>query len=302
MNDNGFPRGLTTTETAPDLPVTGLGLMSERSTRRRAVELLQGLGLKQYEAESFVALSRLPSGTAKQVSETSGVPRTRIYDAIGVLEAKGLVEVQRSNPQQFRAVPIAEAAETLRRGYEARSKRLAETLTELEPVVSGDDREPTHDVWALSGEISITNRTRQLIDDAEREIVLVIGHEDVLTSELVDHLSDAQAGGISVFVGTVTEELRDRVRAEIAGADVFVSGLDWLVGSPIDTEDTTRISRLVLVDRATILVSSMSGPDSGERTEKAVFGEGFDNGIVVIARRLMATGRGSDDEPGRSRS
>jgi HTH-type transcriptional regulator, sugar sensing transcriptional regulator len=269
--------------------------MNEQSTQQQAVELLQELGLKQYEAASFVALSRLPSGTAKQISEISEVPRTRIYDAIRVLEAKGLVEVQRSNPQQFRAVPISEATETLRQEYESRSDRLAETLAELKPAVADDDREPTHDVWALSGETSITNRTRQLIDDADDEIVLIIGHEDVLTSELVAHLRDAQQRGISVFIGTVTEALRDRVQTEMLDVDVFISGLDWLVNSPIEIEDTTTISRLVLIDHTMILVSSMSGTNSGERTEKAVFGEGFDNGIVVIARRLMATGLGADD-------
>ena len=35
----------------------------------------------------------------------------------------------------------------------------------------------------------------------------------------------------------------------------------------------------------------------GIETEKAVFGRGFDNGIVVIARRLMATGLQPADDP-----
>jgi len=41
----------------------------------------------------------------------------------------------------------------------------------------------------------------------------------------------------------------------------------------------------VLVDRSTILVSSIV-PSTGE--EHAIFGEGFGNGLVVIARRLMS--------------
>ncbi|WP_331234814.1 TrmB family transcriptional regulator [Natronorarus salvus] len=275
--------------------------MNERSTQQQAVELLQELGLKQYEAACFVALSRLPSGTAKQISEISEVPRTRIYDAIRVLEGKGLVEVQRSNPQRFRAVPIAEAAETLRNEYEDRSNRLAETLADLDSAVPDEGNpELTHDVWALSGESSIANRTIQLVDGADSEIVLVVGHEDVLTPELVDLLQHARQRGLSVFIGTATEELRDLVRSEIPEAEVFVSGLDWLRSSPIDSQDTTTISRLVLIDREAILVSSMSGTNGGGAvTEKAVFGDGFDNGIVVIARRLMATGLGPDGKLGR---
>jgi HTH-type transcriptional regulator, sugar sensing transcriptional regulator len=267
--------------------------MTEQSTQQQAVELLQELGLKQYEAASFVALSRLPDGTAKQISEISDVPRTRIYDAIRALEAKGLVEVQRSNPQRFRAVPITEATETLRKEYEARSQDLAEALTKLDSSVVDDDREPTHDVWGLTGETSISNRTRQLIDEADSEIILIVGREDVYTPELVEHLHQARQRGVTVVIGTVTEELHDLVQADFPDTAVFVSGLEWLSSSPLDLEDTTTITRLLLIDQETILVSSISGANTerGE-TEKAVFGNGFDNGIVVITRRLLATGFG----------
>jgi hypothetical protein len=42
-----------------------------------------------------------------------------------------------------------------------------------------------------------------------------------------------------------------------------------------------------MVDGASILVSSII-PDS--KAEQAVFGEGFGNGLVVVARRLMSQG------------
>lgn len=162
--------------------------MEDLSNHQRAVELLQQLGLKEYEAKSFVALSRLPKGTAKEISETSDVPRTRVYDAIRVLESEGLVEIQHSSPQQFRAVPTEEAAETLRQKYESRTNTLVKAIGDIEPVLSDNDQEITHDVWALTGFGPIENRTNQLIDSAGREIVLVVGNEAVLTDELINHL------------------------------------------------------------------------------------------------------------------
>jgi sugar-specific transcriptional regulator TrmB len=72
--------------------------MSTDDAEARAVELLQQLGLKEYEARCFVGLTRVPSGTAKQLGEITDVPRTRVYDAVRVLEAQGLVEVQHSSP------------------------------------------------------------------------------------------------------------------------------------------------------------------------------------------------------------
>ncbi|WP_458190933.1 TrmB family transcriptional regulator [Haladaptatus sp. NG-WS-4] len=273
--------------------------MKDISNQQQSVDLLQQLGLKEYEARCFVALARLPKGTAKEISETSEVPRTRVYDAIRVLETKGLVEIQHSNPQQFRAVPIEEAAETLRQEYESRTDTLVEALTAIEPAESnGGDQEITHEVWALSGTAAITNRTQQLIDAAGREIMLIVGREDVVTEELLEQLQEALDTGLDVLIGTQTEDLRERVAEALPDANVFVSGLEWLHSSPLEVADDTTISRLLLIDKNTILVSSVHETDTGEiETEKAVFGRGFDNGIVVIARRLMATGFQPADEP-----
>ena len=47
---------------------------------------------------------------------------------IRLLEAQGLVEVQHSSPQRFRAVALEAATETLRDQYEARVDRLANAL------------------------------------------------------------------------------------------------------------------------------------------------------------------------------
>lgn len=61
-------------------------------------------------------------------------------------------------------------------------------------------------------------------------------------------------------------------------------------GAP-ERSDDTEIGRLLLVDRNTILVSSFHAAQAGERDhEQAAFGRGFDNGLVAIVRRLMATG------------
>ncbi|WP_436933513.1 TrmB family transcriptional regulator [Halovenus marina] len=103
--------------------------MDDVSNQERAIELLQQLGLKEYEAKSFVALARREHGTAKDISETSEVPRTRVYDAVRVLESKGLVETQHSKPQVFRAVSIDEAVNTLQTEYVERAELLRRALS-----------------------------------------------------------------------------------------------------------------------------------------------------------------------------
>lgn len=276
--------------------------MNATSDQEEAIESLQQLGLQEYEARAFVALTRLSTGTAKQVSEISDVPRTRVYDAVRVLESNGLVEIQHSNPQQFRAVSIEEAIDTFQQKHETRTDRLRENLASLETVDSDDKADITHEVWALSDRTGITNRTQQLIDEADSEIVFVLGDETVLTDTLVARLQAAHRRGVTINFGTTSEAIRERVRAELPQVDVFVSGLDWLSGS-LPAEDETAISRLVLVDESAILVSTYREPRTGEHDhEQAVFGRGFDNGIVTITRRLMKTGLGNGESPGLSES
>jgi sugar-specific transcriptional regulator TrmB len=258
--------------------------MTTNNNTEEAIEVLQQLGLKEYEARCFVGLSRLHTGTAKRLSEMTEVPRTRVYDAIRVLEAQGLVEVQHSSPQQFRSVPLDEATETLRDQYDDRVERLQKALDTVE-IVEQDDGTPVQQIWAMSGRDAIENRTDQLIEDAAEEVVLVVGDESLLTDDLVATLDDV-GNGVDLLIGALTEALQDRIQTAVPDATTFISGLEWLHGAD-GTENETAIGRLLLIDRSTILVSSLM-PDTGE--EQAIFGDGFGNGLVVIARRLMAQG------------
>lgn len=258
--------------------------MTTNDSLEDATEVLQQLGLKEYEARCFVGLSRLHTGTAKRLSEMTEVPRTRVYDAIRVLEAQGLVEIQHSSPQQFRAVPLDEATETLRDQYEDRVERLHDALDTVE-IVDQDDETPVQQIWTMSGRDAIENRTDQLIKDASEEVVLVVGDESLLTEDLVATLNDV-GNGVDLLIGALTESLQEQIQTAVPNAKTFISGLEWLHGEDT-TADETAIGRLLLVDRSTILVSSLM-PDT--KDEEAIFGEGFGNGLVVIARRLMAQG------------
>jgi len=270
--------------------------MNELSNRDRAIELLQELGLKEYEAKSFVALTRLPHATAKEISDISEVPRTRVYDAVRVLESKGLVEIQHANPQQFRAVGIEEAAETLRTEFESRTNTLRETLDEIDPALEETGPDRTHEVWALTGTAATNSRTNQLLGEADSEIVLILGSESVVTDSLLGELHQAADRGVSLLVGAGTESLYDRLDGALPEAEVFVSGLEWLQGASLD--DDTEITRILLVDQSSIMVSTAHQNGRGEPGEQAVFGRGFDNGLVTIVRRLMATGLLPVDDPG----
>ena len=258
--------------------------MSTENALDEATEVLQQLGLKEYEAKCFVGLSRLSTGTAKQLSEITDVPRTRVYDAVRVLEAQGLVEIQHSSPQRFRAVPLEEATETLRDQYESRVKRLGDALRSAGDI-EREEEDPVQEVWALSGSDAIANRSNQLISGADQEVVLVLGDDSLLTDDLIAAVEGLE-NEVDVLVGAVNESLEAQIHRVLPGVTTFVSGLEWLRPQP-NSEDELAIGRLLLVDRSNILVSTIL---SETREEQAVFGGGFRNGLIVIAQRLLSQG------------
>lgn len=255
-----------------------------------AAEVLQQLGLREYEAKCFVGLTRLSSGTAKRLGEITDVPRTRVYDAVRVLEAQGLVEVQHSNPKRFRAVPLSEAMDTLRDQYEQRVERLADALDSVEQVET-EGAGSAHEVWAMNGADAVAHRTRETVANADAEVVLVVGHARAWTDELAETLAGLPSH-VEVVVGCVEETLAEGVAEAVPRATTFVSGLDWLTGTE---DDDVTVGRLLLVDGESILLSTVD-VETGD--EQAVFGSGFRNGLVVVTRRLLSQGLLPDRDPG----
>ncbi|PCR92409.1 TrmB family transcriptional regulator [Natrinema ejinorense] len=270
--------------------------MTKDDTTTEAISLLQDLGLQEYEARCFIALNRLPSGTAKEIHEISEVPRTRVYDAIRVLESQGLVEVQHTSPQVYRAVSIDEATQTLRQKYNDRIETL-QTYLENTEVQNVEQDDQLQEVWSLTGHEAIESRTIDLIDGAESEIALLVVDEDILSEALFDGLRSAVTRDLSLVLGGQTDAITEQLGTEVATTHVFETGLEWLTG--FESEGEVAISRILLVDRETLLIGSYyPSASDGRAKEQAVFAQGLENGVVVLLRRLVTAGLPQIEDPG----
>lgn len=253
-----------------------------------SVELLQQLGLKEYEAKCYVALTRLPKGTAKEISEVTDVPRTRVYDAIRVLEAKGLVDVQHSSPRQYRAATVEEAASLLTREYESRVATLTDKLGDLPDASTDGESPPVGEIWSLNNHEAINTRSLRLVEEATEEVILVVGDGAAVTDGFYDALNEALGSGVRVIIGVADQAMQASIQDAVPAADVFVSDLSWL---PVKSNPgETLITRLLLVDKQTIVVGSRPAEGKPEEAEQAVVGNGTSNGIVVILRHLLRSG------------
>lgn len=256
----------------------------DRSSHREAVDLLEELGLKEYESACFVALSRLPHATAKEISDISNVPRTRVYDAVRVLDSKGLVETQHANPKQFRAIPVDEAIDLLRSEYRSKTETLRETLQSIDPVDADTESTPSAEVWSLTGSNAIETRTRHLAEEADHEILLFVGDDLVLTGALEEALRTAQRRDVSVTVGTVDGVPHD----SLDPTGIETVSLDTpIFGRAVACDESSEINRILLADRDAVLISSKPVDEEYDVSERAVVSRGPANGFVTIVRRML---------------
>ena len=175
------------------------------------MESLCDLGVSSYEDRAYRGLLTLGSGTAAAVAEESGVPKGRIYDALGGLESRGLVRVQ-TDREPKRYVPV-EPEIAVDRLVAAKREELE---TRIETYESGKDAlieglahtgRPTDEFWtaAVGAEESLELLIER-VDAATESVVItaatVSAQFDVSqeTPTLLDHLQDAIQRGVDVSV------------------------------------------------------------------------------------------------------
>ena len=178
-----------------------------------AVEALERLGLSNYEARVFVALQALGVGTAREVHEVAGVPRSQVYGAADALVERGLVERQQSTPKRYRPVELDAARERLT----ARLERERERAFEYLDTLAREERpaESREDVWSLHGREAVTERVVELVGRASERLLFGAASADLVTPELVEAVRARAAAGVDVTVVSADPAVRAAFSAPV---------------------------------------------------------------------------------------
>lgn len=258
------------------------------AAEEEAVELLQEFGLTEYRARAFVGLTRLGTGTAKEVSEVADIPQARVYDCMEALAERGLVDVRNSKPRQFRAVGVAEAVELLQRQYADRVERLEARLSRLEPSEVPDDG-PSE--WSIDGRDGVVERIERLVAGAESEVTLAVAEEALLTDEVVAALADADRRGAAVLFGSPSDLLREAVVEAVPDAEV-VETWTWWETLPVDAGGVS--AALLVDDGATLAAVAEDASGGGERAHHAVWADDPDAPLVGVLRPVLGAAISGD--------
>jgi sugar-specific transcriptional regulator TrmB len=251
------------------------------SDAENAIGALENLGLTSYEARCFVALTQLPHGTAKEISQVADVPRSRVYETMDRLQHKGLVELHQADPRAYQSVSVDTALRTFRAQYNSHIESLDKSLRTLEPAF----KQSVEGVWAINSHEQVTGRIVDLISEASTEIVLIVLDEDLLDTDILTVLVEADSRAVTLYVGTTVESVRDCISSANIDAQLFETELiEWFAAM----SSSPRLGRLLMVDRDPVLVSALHEETlPGIPNETAVWSDGIDHGFATFTERVF---------------
>lgn len=136
------------------------------------IATLKGIGLTMYEAEAYVTLTSLISATAVEVSEKSGIPRSKIYDVLKKLSEKNFLEIEDGRPLTYN---VKSPVEVLTREKERLNAEIDDTITRLTYVYENGMSQVQAPIWRIYGVEKIIAQELEIIKRARNSINMRIG-------------------------------------------------------------------------------------------------------------------------------
>ena len=252
--------------------------MSRKTDEQLAVALsdnLIELGLTEYEARTLVTLVQIGTGTAKDIADADGVPRTRVYDAAETLQNMGLIDVQYATPQRYTVISRDAIVSKLDLSRKNTIEGVAEKLEQLDTTEPATEQFGT---WTVAGHDAVNQRVQEFIDEADNELIYLTVDE-YLTEDTLDELRNADDQGLDIYIGGISDDVRDRIQDAVPSATLFETLWEWT---------DTPAGTLLITDKQTALVSVRVEEVGTEDTEEvAIWGTGHRNSLVVILRAIF---------------
>lgn len=256
----------------------------------KALDALKAVGLNKYERNLWAALLSRGSSTAGELSDISKVPRSRCYDVLESLAARGFIVVQPGKPLKYVTVPPREALERAKKRIMEEAKetsekmeRLAksEHIKELERLHRDNIKtlQPEELTGALKGRYAMLQQIETMLKRAKKSIKLITTESGML--ELLENhshlLKKAAESGVKIQLAVPINEKTSGHAKELAkyaqvrdvedvehvekvlGRLCLVDGNEFVLGLTDDSK-THPTQDVALWTQSEHAASSMIGP------------------------------------------
>ena len=195
------------------------------------VNSLQKLGLSLYETRAFLALLLLRVGSAEVIAENAKIPRTSAYKVLESLEKKGFVISSKGRPKMYKP----ENLKILKERIIEEIEELFEKLEFVEDIFS-DKGEPQL-VYTIYGKEKVMKKIAEMIDSAEREIIISTPKISEIRQFLKKNIERALKRGVRIVVVTLpSQKAPDNVivyrRQGLIATDIVCDDKKALLAAP----------------------------------------------------------------------
>ncbi len=184
------------------------------------IEQLRRVGLSEYEAKAYLTLLRLGIRGGQSVAKVSGVPPTRVYDALHSLVHKGLVTKIQDKPLVFTANKPELALKQLLERHVQRlkdtEKELVSALKTIKPKRTSDPK--IHEsVTTVLGFDKMYQHVINTLNNANREfLVFSVGEEIPFAMKVASQRAKRRGCNLK-FIATKNDSenihiLRERIK------------------------------------------------------------------------------------------
>ncbi|MGE0793573.1 MAG: TrmB family transcriptional regulator [Candidatus Woesearchaeota archaeon] len=191
------------------------------------IDKLKLFGLNSYEAKIWVALLSRGVSSAGELSDISGVPRSRSYDVLESLEKKGFIVMKIGKPIKYIAVPPNEVLERVKTRLKVSAEEQAKNIDTLKnsPVLTelstlhNDGVElidPSDLTASFKGRDRVYEQILLMLKTVEEEFILVTSEDGFLRK--VDLLSKffkkAHERGVKIKIASeFTEKSKEALKS-----------------------------------------------------------------------------------------
>lgn len=196
------------------------------------LDVVKNLGFTEYEAKAYLALLSESPATGYAVAKNSGVPRSKIYEVLESLTAKGDVIVSQGDTPLYRAVPAKELIAARKAKAEENFHAAEQLLEQYEQSVNDHKN-----IWNIAGRDAILQKVCECIGTAQKRILVEIWAEDFPSIEPA--LKEAALRGVSISIisyGDIQADYADIYPHDMSDKITSEYGGRWIVFSADDSQ------------------------------------------------------------------
>ena len=162
---------------------------------------LTSLGLTRNEAKAYHSLVKLGRSSARAIAGESGIPRSKGYETLDLLEKRGIIKkVTGSEPTLFDPAPVDAALDHLEEKVTSSATSARKLLKGLQSLRGTEAKEFA---WAVEGMDQVIVGLRTAIEKSQQYVYIASAAPHLL-SHLRGAFSGAKSRGVEIELFTTT--------------------------------------------------------------------------------------------------